>query len=202
MPHLCKVIPNEISTMRKANHNDKNTVVEILTASFEKDPHVNWLVAQSKKKNKLKTLVEYVFGESLERGEIYISDDNKAVALWNSDKREKFTFRFIVRNLSFLFHVGLRSTIRALTAGKKIHDFYPKHQRYFQLYMIGVLPEAQGIGLASSLMNPMIERMEMENIPLYLETANARNVEIYKKKGFVIFNTMQFGSNTFYMLRR
>ena len=68
--------------------------------------------------------------------------------------------------------------------------------------MIGVLPEAQGIGLASSLMNPMIERMEMENIPLYLETANARNVEIYKKKGFVIFNTMQFGSNTFYMLRR
>jgi len=202
MPDLCRVIPNEICTMRKANRNDKDIVVEILTASFKKDPHVNWLVAQSKKKNKLKTLVEYVFGESLERGEIFISDDNKAAALWNSDKKEKFTFHFIVRNLSFLFHVGLRSTIRALTAGKKIHDFYPKSQHYFQLYMIGVLPESQGTGLASSLMNPMIERMERENIPLYLETANPRNVEIYKKKGFAVFHTMQFGSNTFYMLKR
>jgi len=188
--------------MRKANRNDKDTVVEILTASFQKDPHVNWLVAQSKRKNKLKTLVEYVFGESLERGEIYISDNNKAAALWNSDKKEKFTFRFIVWNLYFLFHVGLRSTIRALTAGKKIHDFYPKNQRYFQLYMIGVFPENQGTGLASSLMNPMIERMERDNIPLYLETANSHNVEIYKKKGFVLFHTMQFGSNILYMLRR
>ena len=188
--------------MRKANYDDKDVVVGILTESFKKDPHVSWLIEESKKKNKLKKLVEFVFGESLERGEIYLSDDNKAAALWNSGKKEKFTFRFIVRNLSFLFHVGLRSTIRALTTEKKIHDFYPKCQRYFQLYMIGVLPESQGTGLASSLMNPMIERMERENIPLYLETANPRNVEIYKKKGFAVFHTMQFGSNTLYMLKR
>jgi ribosomal protein S18 acetylase RimI-like enzyme len=188
--------------MRKANYNDKDTVVNILTTSFMNDPHVNWLIEESRNKNKLKILIEYVFGESLNRGEIYLSDDNKAAVLWNTEKKEKFSFEFIIRNFRFLFQVGLKSTKRALKTDKIIYNFYPKKQPYCQLYLIGVLPEEQGKGLASSLMNPMIENMKTRAIPIHLETANLRNVEIYKKKGFSVINTMQFGKNSLYWMRR
>jgi ribosomal protein S18 acetylase RimI-like enzyme len=188
--------------MRKASYNDKDTVVEILSTSFINDPHVNWLIEESKNKNKLKILIEYVFGESLDRGEIYLSDDNKAAVLWNTEKKGKVSFEFIKRNLQFLFQVGLKSTIRALKTDKIIYNFYPKKQPYCQLYLIGVLPDGQGKGLASSLMNPMIENMKTRAIPMHLETANPRNVEIYRKKGFSIINTMQFGKNTLYWMRR
>jgi ribosomal protein S18 acetylase RimI-like enzyme len=66
--------------------------------------------------------------------------------------------------------------------------------------MIGVLPEAQGKGLASALMNPMIQRMKEKSIPLFLETANRRNVDIYKKKGFQIFETLTIGDRNLVLM--
>jgi predicted acetyltransferase len=56
--------------------------------------------------------------------------------------------------------------------------------------MIGVLPETQGKGLTSTLMNPMLQWMKEKSIPVFLETANPRNVGIYEKKGLKIFETL------------
>ena len=36
-------------------------------------------------------------------------------------------------------------------------------------------------------------RMKEKSIPVFLETANPRNVDIYKKKGFKIFETVIIG---------
>jgi ribosomal protein S18 acetylase RimI-like enzyme len=188
--------------MKKVTYKDKEVVVDILTKSFINDPHVNWLIEESRNKKKLRIIMEYVFGETLNRGVIYLSDDNTATALWNFEKKEKISYEYIKRNLLFLFRVGLKSTIRALKTDSLVYSFYPKNQKYCQLYCIGVLPEGQGKGLASSLMNPMIEDMKKKAIPLHLETANPRNVEIYKKKGFTIYKTLLFGNNTFYCMRR
>jgi len=66
--------------------------------------------------------------------------------------------------------------------------------------MIGVMPEAQGKGLASALMNPMIRRMKIRSIPVFLETANLRNVDIYKSKGFKIFETLAIGDQSLFLM--
>ena len=186
--------------MRKASREDKNIVVDILTKSFINDPHVNWLIKESRNKNKMKIIMEYVFEESLGRGAVYLNDENTATALWNTEKKEKVTFRYIKRNLSFLFRVGLKSTIRILKTDKLIYSKYPN--KYCQLYLIGVLPEKHGKGLASALMNPMIEKMKSIAVPMHLETENPENVEIYKKKGFSVYNTLQIENNTLYWMRR
>ena len=188
--------------MRKAGSKDKNIVVNILTVSFINDPHLNWILEQSKNRNKLKYTMEYIFEETLRKGEIYLSDDNTATALWNSEKEEKFSFHLILRDLSFLFRIGIKTIIRIMTTEKLTHNQYPKNEEYYHLYLIGVLPEVQGKGLASSLMNPIIENMNIKSIPIYLETANPKNVEIYKKKGFIVFYTMQCGNTSLYFMRK
>jgi ribosomal protein S18 acetylase RimI-like enzyme len=66
--------------------------------------------------------------------------------------------------------------------------------------MIGVLPEAQGKGLASTLMNPLLQRMNEKSIPVFLETANPRNVDIYKKKGFNIFETLTIRGHSVFLM--
>lgn len=188
--------------MRKAGHEDKDIVVNILSKSFRNDPHINWLLEESKSQNKLKIIMEYVFEESLGKGEIYLNDYNTATALWNFEKKERFSIQYILRNFSFLFRIGLRTTIRILKTDRLTYNQYPKNKKYCQLYLIGVLPEVQGKGLASALMNPMIEDMKKNFIPVHLETANPKNVEIYKKKGFNIFHKIKLGNNTFYWMRR
>jgi ribosomal protein S18 acetylase RimI-like enzyme len=66
--------------------------------------------------------------------------------------------------------------------------------------MIGVLPEAQGKGVASTLMNPMLQSMTEKSIPVFLETANLRNVDIYKKKGFKVFETLTIRNHNVFLM--
>lgn len=172
-----------------ANRKDKHLIVSILTEAFQHDPCLNWLVENVSNKNKLKVIVDYVVDETLCTGHIYFTKDKNAVVLWKNENQEKFSFQFIKRNLSFLFQMGIKCVIKNLKMGNLSHTHFPKNSRYYYLYMIGVLSEAQGKGLASKLINPILQECKLKNVPVFLETANPINVDIYKKKGFEIIDT-------------
>ena len=186
--------------MRIATPADADLIKKILLVSFQNDPHLNWLLEESKNTSKLNILVDYVVHQTLRKGEIYLSDDNNAAALWDFERNEKLSFHYIWRNLSFLIQIGIKPVLRIVSSEARVHSNFRKYQRYCHLYMIGVLPEAQGKGLASALMNPMIQKMKERVIPLFLETANPRNVEIYKKKGFRIFETLRIGDRKLFLM--
>lgn len=129
-----------------------------------------------------------------------MSDDNNGVALWDFERNEKVSFHYIWLNLAFLIRIGIKSVVRILKSESYVYNNFRKYPRYCHLYLIGVLPEAQGKGLASALMNPMIQTMKEESIPVFLETANPRNVDIYKKKGFKTFETLAIGDRNLFLM--
>ena len=186
--------------MRRATLADVDRIKKILLVSFKNDPHVTWLLEESKSKFKLKVLIDYVVDQTIRRGEMYLSDDNNAVALWDFERSERMSFHYIWRNLAFLIQIGIKSVVRIVKSEAQVHNNFREYPRYCHLYMIGVLPEAQGKGLASTLMNPMIQRMKEKSIPVFLETANLRNVDIYKKKGFKIFNILTIGAQNLFLM--
>jgi ribosomal protein S18 acetylase RimI-like enzyme len=53
------------------------------------------------------------------------------------------------------------------------------------LYVLGVRPEAQGQGVASSLVRPVLAR----HPSAWTETQNPRNVGLYEHLGFRVFGT-------------
>ena len=189
------------SEIRMADRNDKPTVVKILTEAFKHDPHITWLLEKTKHKNKLEIIINYVVDETYNKGIIYLTSDNLGVALWHSEKKEKFTFEYVKRNLSFLFKLGIRTVIRNLKSVKISHNHFPLKHPYCYLYLIGVLPEGQGMGLASKLINPVLENCKLNYIPVFLETANPRNVEIYKKKGFASIDCFNTNSTSIYFMQ-
>jgi len=174
-----------------ATRKDKQLIVTILTEAFQYDPCLNWLVENVNNKNKLEVIVNYVVDETLCTGHIYFTNDKKAVVLWKNENQEKFSYQFIKRNLSFLFQMGIKCVVKNLKMGNVSHTHFPKDSQYYYLYMIGVLNAEQGKGLASKLMNPILTDSKLKNVPVFLETANPRNVEIYKKKGFKIIDTFK-----------
>jgi ribosomal protein S18 acetylase RimI-like enzyme len=181
--------------MRVATLADVDLIKQILLVSFKNDPHVNWLLEESKNQFKLNILIDYVVHQTLRKGEIHLGDDNNAVALWDFERNEKMSLHYFYRNLAFLIRIGIKSVVRIVKSEAHVHYNFRKYPRYCHLYMIGVSPEAQGKGLASALMNPVIARMKEKSIPVFLETANPRNVDIYKKKGFKIFETLTIGDH-------
>jgi ribosomal protein S18 acetylase RimI-like enzyme len=188
--------------MRKAGENDKDLVVSILTKSFNNDPHIHFLLEKSRNNKKMEIIMDYVVDETLSKGEIHINEDNTAVALWLSNKKEKFSLRFIQRNLTFLFRAGVAATVRSLKTEGLTNRLYPKKSNFKHLYLIGVLPEVQGKGNAKRLLSTMINESEITKVPLYLETANLTNLTIYKRLGFSVFNRIEMNNHTLFCLNR
>jgi hypothetical protein len=58
------------------------------------------------------------------------------------------------------------------------------------LVYIGVVPEAQGRGLASQLVNHVAKKCD-QDVPMYLESSKERNNRLYQKLGFKLKTTIQ-----------
>lgn len=74
----------------------------------------------------------------------------------------------------------------------QVMDFVaPFHERavpgqHWYLMVIGVDPRAQGRGVGSSLIHPILGQADIEDSPCYLETAHPGNVPFYERLGFHI----------------
>ena len=66
-----------------------------------------------------------------------------------------------------------------------MHKKYCPEPHYY-LSLLSVSPNFQSKGLASKLINPMIKKSNEQNIPIYLETMNSKNVPLYEHFGFKI----------------
>ena len=58
------------------------------------------------------------------------------------------------------------------------------HDPHEYLWFVGVVPAAQGRGLGSALMAPVLERADRAGHPAYLEATSARNKALYERHGF------------------
>lgn len=178
--------------MRKADKNDKPLVLDILNQSFVNEPSLGWMLSPSRHKQKLALMLDYIFEETLSKGEIYITNDNMGTALWFSHQKEKMSWAYIKRTVSLVCKIGVISTIRSLRVNSFTFGCFPKTD-FFYLYMLGVKPQAQGKGLASVLMNPVLEIKKKEGLPVFLQTATPKNLDIYQNKGFEISDEKTFG---------
>ena len=53
------------------------------------------------------------------------------------------------------------------------------------LWFLGVVPAAQGRGIGSALLRPVLERADRAGAPCYLEATSPRNRAFYERHGFV-----------------
>lgn len=172
--------------VRVATSDDLPIAGEIISQAFKYEPVTNWLVEKSANKDKLKITVDYLVREVYKVAYVLITDDNMGAALWKTEIKETMSWDHLKRDLDFLFKLGIPTVNRTLKDRKACKDHFPKHSPYFYLCMIGVLHEGRGKGLASQLMDPVLNHCKNNSIPAFLETGTPENVDIYKKKGFSV----------------
>ena len=78
--------------MRLAKKTDKELVVSIISETFQKNPGVNWMFSsKGNRTRKLSRLAEFAFIKCYNRNGVYISSNEKGVALfYKSDQRKIF----------------------------------------------------------------------------------------------------------------
>ncbi|WP_053406450.1 N-acetyltransferase [Persicobacter sp. CCB-QB2] len=188
--------------IKKAEAKDKNTVVNILTTSFARDAHIQWLLEKSDYEQKVPLLMAYLFEEAIRSGVVYLTEDETAAAIWKGGKKMPFSWKWLGVNLEMLLKLGLPTIIRNLQTVKFTSKHLAEAEQYYNLYSLGVLPESRGKGYASLLMDAVLEKKQKEGVPVYLETASLRNVSIYEKKGFVTYSEYKKGNHILYHMKK
>ena len=91
--------------------------------------------------------------------------------------------------------------------GRFVDNLHRKLVPYPHCYLqiIGVDPAHQGRGFSSRLLRPVLERIDRERMPCYLETNAGKNVAIYRRFGFEVVSEDKMPGmemTTFAMLRK
>jgi ribosomal protein S18 acetylase RimI-like enzyme len=145
-------------------------------------------------------MMEYIVAAHILDGVVHsIGDHFEGVALWMPPGCNADSYSTLFKSGTWRLHYKLSKE------GKKryfeefmtvLHD--TKHDvlkenddNSWYLVYIGVVPEAQGRGLASQLVNHVAKKCDQDKVSMYLESSKERNNRLYQKLGFKLKTTIQ-----------
>lgn len=180
--------------MIRASKNDKELVLDILTASFAENKSVNYIIKPDRKRNtRIRSLMSYSFDICMMFGEVYLSNDSKACALILFPEKKRFTIKATLLDIKLVINcIGLDRVGKAMNRENLIKSQYPLVPFYY-LWFIGVFPSEQGKGTGSFLLQEVINESEKLSKQIYLETSTLKNIPWYTKFGFKIYHELDFG---------
>jgi ribosomal protein S18 acetylase RimI-like enzyme len=129
----------------------------------------------------------------LKYGEAYATSDKmEGVAAWLPPGKAPFRGWQILRSvpLPILVRFGRQGAGRMQAYGRFVDSLHRSLLPYphWYLQVIGVDPAYHGQGFSSRLIRPMLERIDRERMPCFLETNTEKNVTIYRRFGFEVIS--------------
>jgi len=167
-------------------------VVELFAKVFANDPMTIHMILDEEER--LEFTADYFrvrIKYGIIYGEVYATSENfEGVAVWISPKyTDMTTWRmFRIGGMKLFRKVGKQITEKMMEILSYTSELHHKtiDVPHWHLSPIGVAPEEQGKGYASKLMKAMLKRLDAEKSPCFLETQVKKNVDIYKRYGFVV----------------
>ncbi len=173
--------------VRLATQDDVPALSAALSRAFYDDPVSSWALPGERRRlaqgerfyrERLRTLL---------REEMVFCDEARAgAALWAPHDRWRAPLAEIVR-----IRILTRRSLLFLAGAHRMEQQHPSGPHYY-LNILGVSPEAQGRGLGSALLAPMLERCDREGVGAYLESSKERNLAFYGRHGFRVTGEMRF----------
>lgn len=174
--------------MIRLGMSDLEWMTDLLTQAFLAEAPTTHLFLGPKRNLQTSYFMRCSCAYALLFGECYTTPDRQGVALWLLPGSTSMSLGRMHKAgmLSAPFRMGLRAFARFMTFAAhtdKLHKAAAPMPHYY-LFALGVLPSAQGKGIGGRLVESMLERIDREALPTYLETQSSRNVGLYSRLGF------------------
>ncbi|MED5389523.1 MAG: GNAT family N-acetyltransferase [Pseudomonadota bacterium] len=170
---------------------DIQRIAQVLSRAFHQDPLFCHFFPDEQHRQPLSGLTfQFLARLASRRGEIVMPSENlEGVAVWMPSASLHRSVLDMVRFGALpMLRQGPAAVKRQLDAGDAMqrlhHSLMPRPHAYLQL--LGIDPPYQGRGLATTLLQPTLDRLDREGLPAYLDTHNANNVSLYQRFGFEV----------------
>lgn len=175
---------------RLLNLADVAEATEVISQSFMEDPLCVFMLPRRESRLEALRIFFSLMSElAIKNQRVFgVGEPLQGVAFWESPGQESLSIslKAVGKFLPLLFSpypIGYR---RAKPIFKQIAAKRKKHAEgpHFYLDNIGVLPAAQGKGLASKLIRPILEMADAQKVMVYTDTVTESNVGFYEHFGF------------------
>ncbi len=176
---------------RRASEEDRERVIDCLTAAFATDPVMSWIGRRDGRRDQgRRAMFGFLVGRlGLPGNELWTAVDYSAAALWIPPERAEMKLpwwqelQMLPTIVSFTSLSGLGRVDAFRKAAEKHH---PKSRPHFYLMTIGVDPKFQGQGLGGALLDATLAKIDAKGLPSYLESSNEKNVPLYRRHGYEV----------------
>jgi GNAT superfamily N-acetyltransferase len=177
-----------------ASDEDAPALARTLALAFEYDPVASWFLPRERDRlERLERAFESIYLNrfALPHQLTFTSADRAGAALWIPPGAWETGTIQSLRLLPHLARAFGRDLPRGLRGMAAMEAKHP-HEPHYYLPFVGVRPEAQGRGLGTALLRPMLQRCDSEGMPAYLEATTPRNRDLYERLGFALVEEMRF----------
>ncbi|HTU77859.1 MAG TPA: GNAT family N-acetyltransferase [Solirubrobacteraceae bacterium] len=179
--------------VRRARARDVPALASMLARAFLDDPVACWawrpdaLRAGALERFQAIRMRQLIGGE-----EIWTTDDLSSAALWAPPKRWHMSLRETAMLVPCFLRPRLFARMPLVALGwERLERAHPRTPAHFYLAVLGTEPDAQGRGLGSAVLRPVLERCDGDQVGAYLESSKERNVDFYARHGFRVLDEIR-----------
>lgn len=180
--------------LQKLTMKDRPAAANVLARAFKDYEVLRYYYPDDREREAIAhTFCSIAVSVCLKYGEVYTSSTNiEGIAAWLPPGKAPFGIWQLIKSVPFsvLFRFGRQGGIRMQGLGRYTDNLHRKLVPYphWYLQMLGVDPDYQRHGYSRRLISPILERIDLEKLPCYLETNNTKNVSIYQQFGFKLIS--------------
>lgn len=187
----------------RVTREDEAKLIALLTECFTNDPLYQKLIPDEEKREKLlPELFRCDLDEMFEDCEIYANNENLEAIVVVSDETKPYNpFKYFADQLYSVIKTNaclirddpsLETFFNFLKGRDYLNSSWTEELDENRLHIIylAVRPSCQGRGLAKYLMNTVLDYADQRNLLVSLETHNSKNVAMYRRFGFKLYDTI------------
>jgi ribosomal protein S18 acetylase RimI-like enzyme len=156
--------------------------IEILVDGFMDNPVLGWVFPdESTRGDGIRGYVEVFRAAYGERGVLELDESGEGAALWAEPGTPQLEGEDAVALVELIRRFNGERTNEVLAT---IGVIQPPAERHWYLNVIAARRGARSRGIGARLLEPFLARADREDVGIYLESSNPRNLSFYWRYGF------------------
>ena len=183
-----------LPAVRAAIPADIDGMADALSRAFFDDPVMQWLFGDAPPRPQRYTRPFFAREgrRHLQHHTVFTADGHPGAAYWDPPGHWKTSTADVLR-LAPVLLTGMRSrTLRALRGLGRMEAFHARYPEHYYLAVLGTRPDAQGQGVGSALLAPVLGQCDAEGLGAYLESSKETNIPYYRRHGFEVVGEVTF----------